>query len=133
MITIKRVHNGAKYTLGIMSIDNEPFFLTLEEPWKNNERSISCIPKGHYRLVKHRSKKFGDCYRVTDLAGREPANRSGILIHAGNTINDTSGCILLGLELGYVKEEKAVLKSKEAYNLFMSKMSGIESCELILF
>jgi len=133
MIKINRVSKGAKQTIGVMLIDDEPLFWTLEEPWQNNLKSISCIPTGHYRVKSYYSPKFGKCYRVTDLADREPANREGILIHTGNTTDDISGCILLGLELGQLSGKKAVLKSKEAYQQFLSKMHGVESCDLIIY
>lgn len=132
MINIKRVYQNDKVTIGIISIDKEPFFWTLEEPWNNNLANISCIPAGHYRAHEYQSSKFGKCYQVTDLQNRQPANRSGILIHAGNTVEDTSGCILLGMELGLLRGEKAVLKSKEAYNFFMAKMYGVLSCDLVI-
>ena len=132
MIEIKRIYQTEKVTIGILSIDKEPFFWTLEEPWQKNLANKSCIPQGHYRAHEHRSSRFGQGYKITDLQNREPANRSGILIHAGNTIEDTSGCILLGLELGLMKGEKAVLKSKEALNSFMGKMYGVLSCDLII-
>lgn len=132
MISIKRVYQTEKVTIGILLIDNEPFFWTLEEPWNNNLMNQSCIPLGHYRAHEYQSSKFGKCYQITDLQNRQPANRSGILIHAGNTIEDTSGCILLGMELGLIQGEKAVLKSKEAYNSFMAKMYGVLSCDLII-
>ena len=132
MITIKRIVSNDKYTLGALSVDNDPICWTLEEPYKNNHPNISCIPVGTYKAVRNCSKKFGECFRVYDLAGREPANRIGILIHSGNTTEDTSGCILLGLELGMLSGNKAVLKSKEAMAAFLAKSRGIQECELVI-
>jgi hypothetical protein len=65
--------------------------VTLEPPWQHNMRNISCIPAGEYVVKKHFSRKFGDCFHVLDVP-----NRSGILIHAGNYVQDTRGCILVG-------------------------------------
>ena len=73
---------------------------TLELPWLNNQRRISCIPKGSYKTIRHRSPKYGDCFWLQDVPGR-----SEILIHAGNFAGsknpktgtpDTLGCILPG-------------------------------------
>ena len=132
MLELKRLYQTDKVTIGALLINHEPMFWTLEEPWHNNEQNNSCIPKGHYRAISYDSSKFGQTYKVTDLAGREVPNRVGILIHNGNTTQDTSGCILIGLELGYIQGEKAVLRSKEAFRQFISKMYGIESCEFII-
>ena len=32
---------------------------TMELPWRDNERRLSCIPTGVYNVVKHQSPKFG--------------------------------------------------------------------------
>lgn len=133
MIKLNRISKGPKRTIGVMLIDEDPCFWTLEEPWLNNAKGKSCIPTGHYRLHLYKSLHFGQCYKVTDLAGREPANREGILIHAGNTTEDTSGCILIGLECGYIKGEKAVLRSKEAYQQFLTRMHGVEYCDFLIY
>jgi hypothetical protein len=65
---------------------------TLERPWVFNERKISCIPTGTYIVKRHTSPKFGTCFKIQDVKGR-----SDILIHSGNAVNDTLGCILVGL------------------------------------
>jgi len=74
--------NGIKYT-----------FCTLELPWKDNERRISCIPVGEYKVVKRWSQKYKNHFHVLDVE-----NRSYILLHAGNYNRHTLGCILCGKE-----------------------------------
>lgn len=68
---------------------------TLERPWVFNERRVSCIPSGTYLIKRHISPKFGQCFKIQDVKGR-----SDILIHSGNVVNDTLGCILVGLTSG---------------------------------
>lgn len=51
-----------------------------------------CVSPGIYSIDFHYSPKFGK-YMLTLCGVR---GRSGILIHSGNTSNDTSGCILVG-------------------------------------
>lgn len=64
---------------------------TLELPWRMNQANISCIPEGTYHTVRHSSTKFTGSYKLLNVL-----DRTGILIHAGNTLSDTTGCILVG-------------------------------------
>lgn len=64
---------------------------TLELPWRDNKRRVSCIPVGKYKVIKHISPKFGECFWIQDVEGR-----SEILIHKGNFYTDILGCILPG-------------------------------------
>lgn len=66
---------------------------TLEPPWVNNQRSISCIPPGSYTVHPHNSSKFRNCFWIKNVPGR-----SEILIHPGNFHSETNGCILVGKE-----------------------------------
>lgn len=61
---------------------------TLELPWKNNERRVSCIPDGTYKCTRENHKKFGWCYRLHDVP-----NRDGILIHPLTNHTQSLGCI----------------------------------------
>lgn len=104
-----------KVTLGHLKADgqnHEPFY-TLELPWKNNRNQISCIPTGVYRCVPYSGTQFKDVYHVEDVP-----NRDAILIHAGNTVDDIKGCILLGLSAGKIKDKEAVLESRNALRSF---------------
>jgi hypothetical protein len=97
-------------TLGkLCKPDGSVFCCTLEEPWKDNKRKISCIPAGKYKCVKHNSAKYQDVWRLENVIGRD-----GILIHAGNTTDDIEGCILVGKSYGTLKGKPAVLDSRSA-------------------
>ena len=62
---------------------------TIELPWKNNQRRISCIPTGRYELAKRYSQKFKHHIYVKDVEGR-----SFILFHpANNALKELNGCI----------------------------------------
>lgn len=69
--------------------------MTLELPWRANARRVSCIPPGVYRLAPRTSPRFG---AHLDVAGEESDGRGDVLIHAGNRVSDTQGCILPGLD-----------------------------------
>ncbi len=62
---------------------------TIELPWKDNRRSISCIPEGVYEVVSRFSKKFNHHLLVKGVA-----KRNLILIHPANdALMELEGCI----------------------------------------
>lgn len=81
-------------TDGVLFVDSRPFCNTLEpaQGKKVKYGKGCCIAPGIYSIDFHYSPKFGK-YMLTLCGVR---GRSGILIHSGNTSNDTSGCILVG-------------------------------------
>lgn len=84
----------------------------MEPPWKDNKQNISCIPPGEYEFVfmpKSSSGRYRNCYHIKGVPGR-----SEILIHGGNTVANTRGCILPGKRIGRLAGEMAVLNSKSA-------------------
>lgn len=83
-------------TGGVLFVDSRPFCNTLEPAISICKKAKygkgCCVAPGIYSLDFHYSPKFGK-YMLTLCGVR---GRSGILIHSGNTPNDTSGCILVG-------------------------------------
>ena len=77
-------------TIGTIEVGKFRAF-TLELPWLNNQRNISCIPAGLYECTKHFSSKNGECIAVHDVLMRDY-----IQIHFGNRLEDTQGCVLVG-------------------------------------
>lgn len=76
-------------TNGEISLEGHYVCGTIELPWQDNRRNISCIPEGRYRLELHRSRRFGDCLAVKGVPGRR-----GILIHPANdAATELRGCI----------------------------------------
>ena len=74
----------------------------MEQPWRNNKSSISCIPDGQYILVPHESGKYGNTWAfvggtVSHYRDRS-SSRYACLIHAGNTVSDVKGCLAVGLD-----------------------------------
>lgn len=121
-VTLIRDHSLPNGTEGRMVIGEMTLF-TLEEPWKDNRKGISCIPKGTYKCVPHgwgqTQFKQKKCWEITHVQGR-----SGILIHVGNTVLDIEGCVLVGMQRGVLKGLPAVLQSK----LAMDIMRGVIGC-----
>lgn len=99
---------------------------TLELPWRDNQRQISCIPPGEYKVELRLSNKYGRIYWV-----RKVPDRTYILIHSGNYAGDKSkglkthvmGCILLGKTHGFLGGQRAVLNSRLTVRKFMREMN----------
>jgi hypothetical protein len=71
-------------TLGKLFLNGEYFCDTLENPWKNNVRNISCIPDGIYD-VRLRLPRESASRDYLHLLVKEVPNRDYILFHRGNT------------------------------------------------
>lgn len=121
-------YSGLRGTFGTLKIKGEPpFCLTLEPPWKDNQKNISCIPADTYFCRRVKSPKFGNTFEVVPVEGRED-----ILFHWGNRVSNTKGCILLGEEYGYLAGHPAILSSKKGFNEFMMKLEGEKEFTLII-
>jgi len=93
---LNRIHHESKQTRGKLEVfdaEGKLIFscLTLELPWKDNERKVSCIPLGNYNVVPRTSAKYKKHLHVSNVP-----NRDLILIHHGNYHTDILGCILVG-------------------------------------
>jgi len=84
-----------KSTIGELFINGERFCDTLELPYKDNQRSISCIPEGQYK-VRIRLPRESATRDYIHLLVKDVPGRDYILFHIGNTAKDTRGCILVG-------------------------------------
>ena len=83
-------------TIGELFINGERICDTLENPWQDNQRNISCIPEGEYP-VRLRLARESASRDYLHLLVQDVPNRDYILFHIGNKSSDTRGCILVGL------------------------------------
>lgn len=74
---------------GYMVMPNGEHLPTLEPPNKDNQRNISCIPYGQYRVKRNTTGRF-QYYGIENVP-----NRSNIEIHKGTLPSHSDGCILL--------------------------------------
>lgn len=77
---------------------------TLEPPWRDNAKNVSCIPPGRYEveyLRKSASGKYRDVYHIKDAMAHVSAivSRDGVLVHMGNWAGDVS--------MGYKSDSEA--------------------------
>lgn len=103
-LRLERKYFKEDYTIGNLYVDGKYFSDTLEDKnrdlnkngrFDNGETKVygqTCIPFGTYRIIVNMSPKFGrELPRLLDVPHFE-----GILIHRGNTPENTLGCILVG-------------------------------------
>lgn len=94
-ILVQRIAKRDDYTIGRLSIDGKYVCDTLEDKVREPGVKVAgktAIPAGRYRVIVNVSPKFGrELPRLLGVPGFE-----GILIHRGNTPEDTAGCILVG-------------------------------------
>ena len=89
MVLILKRNYFPEGTNGKLECEGKLICNTIELPWKNNERRVSCVPEGKYFLSKRYSKKHQWHIEVRNVAGR-----SGILFHpANNALKELNGCI----------------------------------------
>ena len=111
----KRRYNGDRYTIGTLNIDGKYFCDTLEDRDRGLDQSMTeanirhikvkgatAIPTGKYRIdMATQSPRFKDRWWAKQFGGIVPRlvgvkGFTGVLIHPGNTADDTDGCILVG-------------------------------------
>jgi len=127
-LEVIRFNKGGDSTNGILfDVTNERKFLcyTLEdESRKEKIYGETCIPEGKYRIsfraeggyhAKY-SKRFADIH-MGMLEVCDVPNFKYILIHCGNTDEDTAGCLLVGdtQENNNIKKNGFIGRSTAAY------------------
>lgn len=117
-LVLERAYRGKEYTIGKLYINNKYFCDTLEDvdrgltytmPLEKIQaikiKDQTAIPIGQYKVAMNiSSPKYSNFAKypwAKPYQGKLPRllnvpGYSGVLIHPGNTKNDTSGCILLG-------------------------------------
>jgi hypothetical protein len=139
-LILRRTHVTPDGVFGKLYVPGSDPLYTCEDDDCGNLRGKCCIPAGVYTLKRTTYHKYGiPTFEVTNVPGR-----SRILIHAGNSEEDTQGCILVGLSRGpiLVQDEDhpdkpwvrkiGVLDSRLAFRRFMVQMAAVETAELTI-
>lgn len=112
MIHLARISSQAGYTAGAVMVDGQPICVCIERPWRDNRRSVSCIPAGNYTIdTQHLSPRFGKVWLVMNVPGRDH-----ILWHPANEADELEGCIAPGKSFGELRGNFAVLNSRAGYS-----------------
>lgn len=118
------IREGEKQTLGEMLavVDNIDRMRckTIELPWRNNEKYVSCIPVGMYRVIKRHSAKYKEHFHILDVP-----DRSYILIHPANFSRQLMGCIAPGRKFADIDSDglRDVTSSRDTLNDLLAIMS----------
>jgi len=106
-VLMQRIYNADATTsvcVGYYDKDVKFSQYTIELPWRENQKGISCIPEGVYNVTRHKSPIFGDCFLVNNVEGR-----SEILFHSLNFVYgskvESKGCIGPALSLGDINKD----------------------------
>lgn len=130
-LKLKRIYKGESYTIGHLYADGKYICDTIEDADRGLAQNMleyqirdikvkaqTAIPTGTYLItldiVSQKFKKYsyydnfcnGKLPRLLNVKGFD-----GILIHKGNTQNDSAGCIIVG----YNKVKGKVINSQQAF------------------
>lgn len=116
-------------TLGQLFLNGEKLCETLELPYRENQRSVSSIPAGEYK-VNLRPARQSATRDYLHLIVEDVPNRSYILFHRGNKPSHTRGCILVG----QTRQQDFVGNSTLAMDLLMKEILNLggENIKLII-
>ena len=101
MIELIRLSEGSS-TVGQLSVGGV-VLAALELPNKGNQKYISSIPEGVYKTTKEVHARLGKVIRLHGVP-----NRSGILIHSANYVNQLQGCIAVGLRFSDLNNDGTI-------------------------
>ena len=122
-LKLQRIFKGNNYTIGNLYIDNVFFSNTLEDAVRDKKiKHETAIPAGTYEVKLTLSARFG---KILPILLNVP-NFEGIRIHAGNSISDTSGCILVGEN----KIKGRVINSQLTMQKLMDKLKGVTNIQI---
>ena len=131
MINLLLIRNkfSKKSTVGELFLNGERICDTLENPWVDNQRNISCIPEGIYP-VRLRLPRESASRDYLHLLVQDVPNRDFILVHRGNFPSQTQGCLLVGIGT----EQDVVHNSVLAMDLLIKEILNLggENINLII-
>ena len=86
-------------TVGVLTYKDFKCF-TLELPWLDNQKNISCIPAGTYAGSLHDSPANGDVIAISNVKGR-----THIQIHSANYTGQLKGCVAAGDSIKFLNKD----------------------------
>ena len=103
---------------------------TLELPWMDNQKNISCVPPGSYPVVFEWSPRFQqNLWELKDVPGR-----SEVKIHVANFVDQLQGCIAIGDKHVHIDGDEImdVSNSRKTLKRLHKALNGIEETIIII-
>lgn len=119
-------------TLSKVTVDGQFVCFAIEDPLRDTKiKGKTAIPNGKYKVGLRWSPKFSSEFNHEMLWIKDVPNFEYILIHWGNTVDDTDGCLLLGSKVGVLNNKIAVLNSRATYqNLYRMVIAAAKKGDL---
>lgn len=130
-LKVLRFNSQNEFTDGLLHLDDEFMCYTLEDEYKAKKKyGETRIPDGTYQVKLRKEGGFHNRYskkfkvgfhkgmlHVTNVPGFEY-----ILIHIGNTDEDTAGCLLVGMDIS-ADDRGYIGRSTTAYTKVYPKVA----------
>lgn len=119
------------YGLLVRQDTDQQVAVTLEHAYPEGNGPITYapkIPEGIYVCQRGMHQLAGmispfECFEITNVPGH-----SDILLHVGNTNDDSSGCVLLGGS----RMATMIVQSRVTFDRFMVLLSGVDTFNLVV-
>jgi hypothetical protein len=134
LIKVERFIHHADCEISRVYIRDKFFCFAIEDAHRTTKiKGETCIPPGTYELGVRHSPYFTPRLGHEMIWVKNVPGFEYILIHTGNTISDTDGCLIVGKSIGTLKGKDgvvrdAVLTSKPTYfELYASVIDDIRA------
>lgn len=133
LVRLDRMGSTPWGTFGTLRLADGTAFPTVERPWEYNAPGKSCIPAGEYLMALRGSpvvqRTSGNAFRsgweIQGVPGRDL-----IMIHPGNWMDDSNGCVLVGRAHAVINGKPGVTASRAAFKDLMHRLARRESWRL---
>lgn len=125
LIKVERFIHHPDCEIGRVYVRDNFFCYSIEDAQRTTKiHGQTCIPLGDYPLGTRMSPKFSPRLGHDMIWVMDVPDYQFILIHTGNTISDTEGCLIIGNRIGVLDGKDAVLNSKSTYGAFYNSVIG---------
>lgn len=125
-ITLQRLIETRDGTFGKLTIPGNPeYFYTVE---RRSDGAHPRIPAGSYEMLLDTYHKGN--YKAYQIV---VPGRDRIMIHVANKAEELLGCIAPGRSLGFVDDQLAVVRSRDAYTDMMISLRGVERDWIVIY